>query len=350
VRDFDPRYRLWGAGVLLFAATPALVRFSSPGWELAQLAGFASCLACILLCGCPVRPRDAVPPTLLSLRSHQFIGWAALTGAVLHVGGLLLADPTAIEYLKPTTPLYQVAGIAATVLLLVVVLTSLASVRRWWASHRGFQATHVSLGLLLVVLTAVHVVVTDRYTGGTAQRTLFVLATVGAIAMLLRGRAPGIAGRALGVRHQLVFGRHARWIVSVVAIAAVAMAGLVMGGVRATLREAAFDRTAALPLDFPHDKHTDVNCLICHHNYVDKRGFDTCVACHRGHRPDLKEGAESRFHNFCFDCHRHPDKQFARHGPVSGCVTCHQAPGTSLRAHAPPSLRSGASSSQIRTE
>lgn len=350
MKSLDLRYRLWGAALVLLAATPALARLASPGWEIAQFAGFASGLACILLCGCPVRPRDSAPPTLLSLHYHRLIGWAALVGAVLHVGGLLYADPTVIEYLKPTTPLYQLAGIAATVLLLVVILSSIGSVRRLWASHRGFQATHVSLGILLVALIAVHVVVTERYVGGAAQRALSLLVTIGAIAMLLRARAPGIAGRGLSVRQLLVFGRHARWVVSVVAIAAVAIAGLTPGGVRAILREPALDRMAALPLDFPHDKHADVNCLTCHHNYVDNRGFDTCVACHRGRRADLKEGVESRFHSFCFDCHRHPDKKFARHGPVSGCVACHQAPGTSARAHTASLSRSGGSPPQKSTE
>jgi hypothetical protein len=350
VRGLDPRYGLWGLALLLLAAAPALARLAGPGWEIAQFAGFASGLACILLCGCAVRPRDAVPPTLLSLHHHQLIGWAALIGAVLHIGGLLLADPTVVEYLKPTAPLYQLAGIAATVVLLVVVLSSLVGVRRWWASHRGFQATHVSLGFLLVALIAAHVVVTDRYVGGAARRTLFVLVTIGAIAMPLRARAPGIAGRALSVGQPLVFGRHSKWVVCVVAIAAVTIAGLAPGGVRATLREPALDRAAPLSLDFPHDKHTSVNCLLCHHNYVDKRGFDTCITCHRGHRPDLKEGVQSRFHSFCFDCHRHPDANSARHGPASGCVVCHQAPGTSARAHTTRPSRSGASSRQVPTQ
>jgi Ferric reductase like transmembrane component/Class III cytochrome C family len=344
VRGLDPRYRLWGAAFLLLATAPALVGLVSPAWEISQLAGFASGIACILLCGCPVRPRDAVPPTLLSLHHHQLIGWAALIGAVLHIGGLLLADPTVVEYLKPTAPFYQLAGIAATVLLLVVVLSSLVSVRRWWASHRGFQATHVSLGLLLVALIAAHVVVTDRYVGGATRRALFVLVTIGAIAMPLRARAPGIARRAVGMGQQFVFGRHSKWVVCVVAIAIVAIAGLVPDGVRATLREPALHRTAALPLDFQHDRHTDVNCLFCHHNYVDKTGFDTCIPCHRGQRPDLMEGDQSRFHSFCFGCHRHPDAKFAHHGPASGCVACHQAPGTSERAHKDPSSRSGAPS------
>lgn len=350
VKGVDLRYGLWGAAVLALAVTPALARLASPGWELAQLAGFASGLACILLCGCPVRPREAVPPTLLSLHHHQLIGWAALIGAALHIGGLLVTDPTVVEYLKPTAPLYQLAGIAATVLLVVVVLSSLSHVRRSWASHRAFQATHVTLGILLVALVAGHVAVTDRYVGGVAQRALLVLGSIGAVAMLLRTRAASAAGRMHGLRQQLVFGRYARGVVCVVAVAGLAIAGLMPGGVRATLREPVLARTAALPLAFPHDQHSNVNCLRCHHNYVDARGFDTCIACHRGHRRDLQQGAESRFHHFCFDCHRHPDRTFARHGPASGCTSCHHAPVATVRSQSTAPAQPGQSPAPGATE
>ncbi len=117
-------------------------------------------------------------------------------------------------------------------------------------------------------------------------------------------------------------------IVGVVALSAAALASLLPHAVDAALREPLMRRTGALPLDFPHDKHGMVNCLKCHHNYVDTPGGETCVSCHRSSRADLKEGAEARFHGFCFECHRHPAAVFKRHGPVSGCVACHEAPGT----------------------
>jgi hypothetical protein len=97
------------------------------------------------------------------------------------------------------------------------------------------------------------------------------------------------------------------------------------------LREPLFRRANSIPLDFPHGKHGMVNCLICHHNYADGRGWGLCVQCHRSGRADLKEGAEARFHGFCFDCHRHPQATLKRHGPVAGCSACHQPPGITLR-------------------
>jgi predicted CXXCH cytochrome family protein len=328
VKRVDPRYALWGAALLLLIALPAFGGFVGVGWELSQWAGFAAAAACIVLSGSPIRPRDARPPTLLSLRTHSLIGWSALAAAALHIVGLVLADRTVIEYLKPTAPLHQFAGIAGTLVLLVLVLTGAAGVRRrLWKSHRGFQATHIILGCALSALIAVHVVVSARYLGGRGRRALFVAATIGAMLMLLRARRPSERAHPSVTRRQWVFGRHSTLIVGVVAICAAAIAALFPDAVVASLREPLIRRTTALPLDFPHGKHGAVNCLTCHHNYADGTGAELCVQCHRSTRSDLKEGVEARFHGFCFECHRHPAATFTRHGPVAGCTGCHHPSG-----------------------
>ncbi|MGC1387405.1 MAG: cytochrome c3 family protein [Steroidobacteraceae bacterium] len=328
--DLDLRYALWGATLLALALLPAFAGFAGIGWELAQAAGLGSALACLALFGSPVRPRDSVPPTLLSLRRHALIGWLALAGAAIHVGGLVLIDRTVVEYLKPTAPLYQLAGIAAALLLLVLVFSSLAGVRRrLWASHRGFQATHVILGALLAGLIAVHLVASARYVGGPGRRVLLIAGTIGAMLMLLRQRrATDPAHRPSAARRRLVFGRHTTRVVGVLAISAAAVAGLFPKALSDALREPLLHRAHTIPLDFPHGKHGMINCLICHHNYADGRGWGLCVQCHRSDRADLKEGVEARFHGFCFECHRHPQAMLKRHGPVAGCTACHQPPGT----------------------
>jgi DMSO/TMAO reductase YedYZ heme-binding membrane subunit len=325
----DVRYALWGAALLLLLIVPpALGGFAGLGWEASQWAGYAGAIACIALAGSPVRPRDAAPPTLVSLRLHTLIGWLALAAVALHIGGLVLGDRTVLEYLKPTAPLYQLAGIASTLALLALALTGGgAARRRLWKSHRSFQAAHVILGGVLAVLIAVHVIVTARYLGDAARRALFAAAAIGALLMLLRGRRPGTTARSESLaRRHLVFGRNSTLIAGVLALCAAAIAGLVPGAVGAALREPLIRRSATLPLDFPHGKHAAVNCLACHHNYADGTGSESCVSCHRGTRADLREGAEARFHGFCFECHRHPDAAFKHHGPVAGCEACHQSP------------------------
>jgi DMSO/TMAO reductase YedYZ heme-binding membrane subunit len=329
----DARYGAWLASLALLLAFPAFGGFAGAGWEASQLAGYMGALACIVLAGAPLRPRMSVPPALVSLRLHTLVGWTALIAVAAHIVGLVLADRTVIEYLKPTAPLYQMAGIAATALLLFLAFSGVAVARRrLWRSHRGFQATHVVVAYLMTGLIAVHVVVTARYFGGWGRRALFVLAVMGAALMLLRARRPAAgapvpsAPSAQRLRRQLVFGRHSTLIVVAAAACAAGIAALVPGKVDATLREPVLRRTSALPLDFPHDKHGAVNCLTCHHNYADGRGMEACIACHRSTRTDLREGVEARFHGFCFECHRHPDAALRGHGPVSGCNVCHHAP------------------------
>jgi hypothetical protein len=334
----DRRAALLGAALLVLLALPAVAGFVGPAWELSQWAGLGAAIACILLCGAPLRPRDSQPPTLLSLRLHTAIGYAALILATLHIGGLLLSDHTVIEYLKPTAPLYQIAGVTATLLLVVLVLLSHGPLRRrLWKSHRGFQASHVILACVLAALIAVHVVVTARYVGGGGRRALYVAATIGALLMLLRARRPLQSSRQAPPRPILVFGRHSALIVGAVIVSAVALVALLPASVDASLREPAVRRVSRLELDFPHDKHGAVNCLTCHHNYADGTGAALCVECHRSQRSDLRAGAEARFHGFCLDCHRHPSASLEahKHGPVSGCQVCHRAPG-SVEAHTGP--------------
>lgn len=336
MKNIDARYALWGIALLLLAGLPAFAGFVGLGWELCQIAGLLGCIACLALCGAPVRPRDAVPPTLLSLRLHSLIGWFALCAVVIHVGGLVLADRVVVQYLKPSAPIYQLAGIAAGVILLLVVVGGVATVRqRLWKSHRAFQSTHVILGCVLIALIAVHVIATDRYIGGRGRRVVILAATIGAILMLLRPRRPSTGGAANAAPlRQLVFGRNSKWIFGVATLLAMALTALIAGAAGAALREPVFARAAndrsaravAVPLDFPHAKHVSVNCLTCHHNFADGRGMDTCVNCHRSERADLKLGVQARFHSFCFECHRHPDASLTEHGPVAGCVSCHHAP------------------------
>jgi Class III cytochrome C family/Ferric reductase like transmembrane component len=329
VRNFDARFALWGAALCLLATLPAFAGFAGVGWELSQVVGLLGCIGCLLLSGAPLRPRQAQPPTLLTLQLHTLIGWLALLAVAIHVAGLVLSDRLVVEYLKPTAPVYQLAGVAASVVLLVVVLSGLTGVRRrLWSSHRGFQSTHVILGCVLIVLIAVHVVVTARYVGGRGRRVLILAAMIGGLLMLMRPRRIGAGLTRAGTSaRQRVFGRNSTLVFAVVTILAMSLAGLMGAAAGAALREPLLHRTAGVPLDFPHSKHVAVNCIACHHNFADGRGLDGCIACHQSSRTDLKEGVEARFHSFCFSCHRHPDASLTKHGPVSGCKSCHN-PGS----------------------
>src|SRR5450631_550416 len=153
----DRRYLAWGAGLIIAAALPIFAGFTTLSWEVSEILGLAATLACLVLCACPVRPRQSTPPALLTLRRHEALGWMALGATALHVLAALVTDHTVVEYLKLTAPLYQMAGIAAFVVLPILAVTSVAAARRrLWRSHRDFQATHIAFGCLLTVLVAAH--------------------------------------------------------------------------------------------------------------------------------------------------------------------------------------------------
>jgi hypothetical protein len=113
----------------------------------------------------------------------------------------------------------------------------------------------------------------------------------------------------------------------VTALACLAVAGQKDERRARLMLEPAVPRTQPLLVDFPHELHGAVNCIACHHNFVDHSGMDNCIPCHRSERTDLVLGAEARFHTFCMECHREktlPVNDPEKHGPVSRCNQCHR--------------------------
>jgi len=322
----DVRYVAVGAGLALLALLPLAARHVGLGWEAGSIAGLLATVAMLALCALPVRPREATPAAPLTLARHRDLGFAVVVLSAAHVGILLAADHPVIEYLKPTMPYYQATGLLAFAMLLVLAATSTAGQRRrLWLSHRGFQAFHVVLSIAAVALVTAHVVVSARYVHGWTATSGYVAITIGALAMLLRARkgargstaAHGIVGRG-------AFGRHSRLVLGATLAASLLIAALLSADVDLGLRATAIARPRPLPMTFPHEKHTAVNCITCHHNYADKRGFAGCIACHRSASADIKIAIEPRFHDFCLGCHRDAGKPLKKHGPVAGCEACHQ--------------------------
>jgi hypothetical protein len=94
-------------------------------------------------------------------------------------------------------------------------------------------------------------------------------------------------------------------------------------------------RPGTIEVNFPHDSHTSVNCVTCHHNYVDHAGTTACIECHRNTPsrtvPVLRaanaapiKSAEATFHTFCRDCHTQLALGGSKHGPTRSCSACHQ--------------------------
>lgn len=294
-------------------------------WEIAQALGLCAVAACLILCVLAVRPRTGAA-SALPLRGHEFLGWAALAAAVLHVGLLLGTDHRVVEHVKLTAPRYEYAGILALFTLLFLTVPAGSAVRRrLWPRHRSFQAAHVGATCLLVVTLAVHVLATGRYVHGRAHVVAYTLLSAIALLALLRARAQRqpaqLPARPFG---GLVFGRHSRLVLAIILGSLLALLALIRAGTALALREPFLRRSEPLVLGFPHDKHRQVNCIQCHHNFSDRSGADSCISCHRSGRADIRVGAEARFHDFCLGCHRDPPAYLTAQGPVTGCSTCHQ--------------------------
>ena len=296
-------------------------------WEIAQALGLCAVAGCLILCVLAVR-RRAGAATAFPLRGHELLGWSVLGAAILHVGLLLGADHRVVEHAKLTAPRYEYAGILALLTLLFLTVPANAAVRwRLWPRHRNFQAAHVGAACLLVVTLAIHALTTGRYVHGRVHVVAYTLLSAIVLLALLRARvqrkpAPESARFLSG----LAFGRHSRLVLVIVLGSLVALLALIRAGTALALREPFLRRSEPLVLGFPHDKHRQVNCIQCHHNFADRSGADSCISCHRSTRAVIRVGAEARFHDFCLGCHRDPPPHLTGHGPVTGCSTCHAPP------------------------
>ncbi|HTV49605.1 MAG TPA: cytochrome c3 family protein [Steroidobacteraceae bacterium] len=295
------------------------------GWETAQALGLCAVAGCLILCVLALRPRAGASGAF-RLRYHALLGWLVLGGALLHVGLLLAFDHRVTEHLKLSAPRYEYAGILALLALGLLTVPAGASIRsRLWPRHRNFQATHVIATCLLIVTLAIHVVTAGRYVHGLGRIMAYILLSGVALLALLRGRTPPRSPRQHPRRilDGLVFGRHSRLVLSAVLGSLVALLTLVRGGTVLAMREPFVGRSEPLTLAFPHDKHRSINCVQCHHNFIDRSGTESCISCHRSRAAAIRIGAEARFHDFCLGCHRDALAHGRSHGPVTGCDTCH---------------------------
>ncbi len=77
-----------------------------------------------------------------------------------------------------------------------------------------------------------------------------------------------------------------------------------------------------LPMTFDHEHHVPVNCVDCHHNYVDDTGGGLCMNCHVTDQ-DVWPLFENQFHALCRDCHAEKTALGEIGGPPRECMACH---------------------------
>ena len=110
-----------------------------------------------------------------------------------------------------------------------------------------------------------------------------------------------------------------RVVVGAVLIALVALAVAAGNG-----RRNATETRPLLPLTFAHADHRSVNCITCHHNFVDSTGQGLCIDCHKTNAK-VRLQIEPMFHTLCRGCHVAKRTAGDDAGPVRRCADCHTA-------------------------
>jgi Class III cytochrome C family/Ferric reductase like transmembrane component len=310
------------AAALLLSPLPASAGFI---WDLAAGVGYGSLVFAVALYLYPLRGEGIPHRRLFTVSQHRRIGWIALILALLHAAILLAAQPLTGHYLLPSTPLYMLCGIAALIALAVLVATGLSArskLRRGataGASSPGVVA-HAVLAALLLGLLGAHIVgsgqLIDRPIKSVTSSVLL------ALALLCTAWRPLSAH----IRARLPW----TLVASCLTVAALALLPTPIGGMR--LLQPALT-PSPLHAFFPHEHHRSVDCVACHHNFIDKTGAGNCYDCHRSNRPDLHQASEATFHEFCRGCHlQFAQERSKKHGPVRECSGCHteQAPAAAL--------------------
>lgn len=321
VRRHSPLYRVaFGCGVLAALLLVPLPVSGGILWDIGMGTGYAALVVAATLYVFPLRGDGLPHRRLFTLSQHKVLGWAVLILCLLHITLLLIAQPLVWHYLWLSTPIYMICGITALIALAVLVATGL-STRSVFRKARldpdrrptdspVAKSTHMILAAVLLALVAGHILGSRQLLDKpTKVVSLCLLLALPLIWAAFRPRRP----------------RSIRFSTTVLPTCVALLALLILPVPIATPALLASPVTPSLlPVNFPHDKHTTVNCITCHHNFADKTGVGECLACHRSaDRTDLPQASEPLFHSFCRSCHVELAATTDKHGPTRSCAQCH---------------------------
>jgi class III cytochrome C family protein len=316
--------RLLGAlglsAALLLCPLPAA---GGAAWDSGMGLGYAALLFAAVLYLYPLRGDGLPHRRLFTLSQHRRMGWLALAFGALHVALLLIAQPLTSRYLLPSAPLYMLSGLAALIALAILVASGLSarsSLRKTSAAGNvrppsTSVSLHSLLAALLLTLIAAHII-------GSHQ---LIDSRVKALTLCVLLATPLLWATFRTTRHRIR--ATTRLLTTVIPCFAASLTLLLLPLPTASSRLLEPVTTPpTLPVYFPHERHTTVNCVTCHHNFIDKTGIGSCLDCHRQRRPDLIRSGEATFHTFCRDCHTGLAQTTIKHGPTRSCAACHVKP------------------------
>lgn len=304
-------------GGALLVSHPAVS--GGPLWDLGAACGYICLILFLCLYVFPVRGDGLPHGRLMALSRHESMGWCVLAAAIAHVVVLLAVEPQTYRYLLPSAPLFMWCGMMALLSVAASVITGLsarAQMRPQPLTSRTKEnrpriersTLHIVLAAVLMLTACAHIIGSSQLLSGTFKTILGLL--------LLSLPLGWYALRRRPTRRSLA--RPASQL------AAVGIITLLPTSTSKQLLLEPAARPDKIAVTFPHDLHTSVSCVTCHHNYVDHTGTTACIECHRSARSDLVRSSESEFHTFCRNCHAQLalDGQ-PKHGPTRSCGGCH---------------------------
>lgn len=208
----------------LIVMTPCDTPAAGITWEILNGFGYAS-LALLLAMVWEAR----TPARTRRLRLHQGYATAATGLSMVHAAGFLVCVPLLIEHLKPTAPLHMWMAVLALLLLLFVTIFSFVP----WRGHLYgrfsiFHFWHVSLTLLLLLASIVHVIGASATFASVPRSMLLVALMFGIPLVAIRLRTQGIQP---GLEPEPETNRSADWQ-SAMTCSALAVFAILFGALR----------------------------------------------------------------------------------------------------------------------
>jgi hypothetical protein len=331
-------------GGALLVTHPAVS--GGPLWDAGVACGYLCVILFVCLYVFPVRGDGLPHGRLMALSQHRSIGWWVLATAIAHAVVLLVVEPQSARYLLPSAPLFMWCGVVALLSIAALVYTGLSAraqmrlpapgqmrqpekalqaqppqrpeQRRQAQPPRLHQATlHIVLAAILMLATCAHAIGSSQLLSGAVKTAVLLLLLCLPLGWYAVRRRPAPRNN-----HEAGSRSRARTASHIAAVGVIAL--LPTSTSKQLLLEPAA-HPDIIAVSFPHDSHTSVNCVVCHHNYVDHTGTTACIECHRSTRKDLPHSSESTFHTFCRACHAQLALDHEKHGPTRSCSGCHES-------------------------
>jgi hypothetical protein len=337
-------------------------------WDVGTACGYICLILFLCLYVFPVRGDGLPHGRLMALSGHRSIGWCVLAVAIIHATVLIVAEPQSARYLLPSAPLFMWCGVVALLSIIALVVSGLsarsqmrrAQPRQPHTSRSQMERPHESgsppvqsatrrSATLHIVLAAILMLTVCAHAIGSSQLLNGALKTVVLLLLLCLPLGWYAVRRRSAPRNEHDAGSRspARPASHIAAVGVIAL--LPTSTSKQLLLEPAA-QPDIIAVNFPHDSHISVSCVVCHHNYVDHTGTTACIECHRrtqeqspkialfggpppagGKGPGLRAGtaapiksSESTFHTFCRACHAQLALDHEKHGPTRSCSGCHQ--------------------------